>query len=187
VTEPANPAPETASAGTVEDVLALYRARGGRVTHSRRLLLHALFDQPRDRTAEQLAADIQTKAPDVNLSTIYRNLDELERLGVILHAHLAHGPATYHLASQAHGHLVCVQCGATIEAPNDVFNGLSRTAQTRYGFQIQPYHFAISGHCQQCRQQPAEHSGQNIPTTTSSHQQTSTRRPRSPNRQTTNT
>jgi Fur family ferric uptake transcriptional regulator len=149
VTEPPNRAPAGA-VGTVEDALALLRARGGRVTSSRRLLLHALFDEPQDRTAEELAGDIQAKAPDTNMSTVYRNLDELERLGVILHAHLAHGPATYHLASQAHGHLVCEECGATIEAPTDVFNGLSKTAQSRYGFQIHPYHFAVSGRCQQC-------------------------------------
>jgi Fur family transcriptional regulator, ferric uptake regulator len=151
MTEPASPAQATPAVGTVEDVLALFRARGGRVTSSRRLLVHALFDGPRDRTAEELAAETQATAPDINLSTIYRNLDELERLGVIVHAHLAHGPATYHLASQAHGHLVCEECGATIEAPDDVFSGLSRTAQSRYGFQIHPYHFAVSGRCQQCR------------------------------------
>jgi Fur family transcriptional regulator, ferric uptake regulator len=137
--------------GTVEDVLAILRARGGRVTSSRRLLLHALFDAPRDRTAEELAAEIHARAPDVNLSTVYRNLDELERLGVVLHAHLAHGPATYHLAALAHGHLVCEECGAAIEAPSDVFSSLSKTAESRFGFEIHPYHFAVPGRCQLCR------------------------------------
>ena len=141
----------TRDVGSVEDVLAIFRARGGRVTSSRRLLLHALFDMPRDRTAEDLAAEIQAKAPDINLSTVYRNLDELERLGVVLHAHLAHGPATYHLAARAHGHLVCEECGATIETPGDVFTGLAQTAESRYGFEIHPYHFAVPGRCQQCR------------------------------------
>jgi Fur family transcriptional regulator, ferric uptake regulator len=151
VTKAVKPAQTTGAVGTVEDVLAIYRARGGRVTSSRRLLLHALFDAPRDRTAEEIAVEIQANNPDVNLSTIYRNLDELERLGVIVHAHLAHGPATYHLAALAHGHLVCEECGATIETPGDVFTGLAQTAETRYGFEIHPYHFAVPGRCQQCR------------------------------------
>jgi Fe2+ or Zn2+ uptake regulation protein len=138
------------AATTVEDVLAILRARGSRITTSRRFLLHALFDTPRDRTAEELAAEIQAKIPDVNLSTIYRNLDELEQLGVIVHAHLAHGPAKYHLAALAHGHLVCEECGATIEAPIDFFSGLSQNAKTRYGFEIHPYHFAVPGRCQKC-------------------------------------
>jgi Fur family transcriptional regulator, ferric uptake regulator len=151
VTKAAKPVQTTGDVGTVEDVLAIYRARGGRVTSSRRLLLHALFDSPRDRTAEEIAGEIQASNPDVNLSTIYRNLDELERLGVIVHAHLAHGPATYHLAALAHGHLVCEECGATIETPGDVFTGLAQTAESRYGFEIHPYHFAVPGRCHQCR------------------------------------
>ena len=138
-------------ARSVEAVLAIFRARGGRVTSSRRLLLHALFDTPRDRTAEELAAEIHAQAPDINLSTVYRNLDELERLGVVLHAHLAHGPATYHLAARAHGHLVCEECGAAIEAPTDVFSDLSRAVESRFGFEIHPYHFAVPGRCQKCR------------------------------------
>jgi Fur family transcriptional regulator, ferric uptake regulator len=141
----------TRDVASVEDVLAIFRARGGRVTSSRRLLLHALFDRPRDRTAEELAAEVHAKAPDINLSTIYRNLDELERLGVVLHAHLAHGPATYHLAARAHGHLVCEECGAAIEAPSDVFSDLSKAAESRFGFEIHPYHFAVPGRCQLCR------------------------------------
>jgi Ferric uptake regulator family len=48
---------------------------------------------------------VHARAPDVHLSTNYRNLEELERLGVIDSTRLGSGPATYHLASAAHGHL----------------------------------------------------------------------------------
>ncbi len=40
----------------------------------------------------------------MNISTIYRNLDQLVRLGVIDRSHLGGGPAAYHLASATHGH-----------------------------------------------------------------------------------
>jgi hypothetical protein len=65
---------------SVDDVLSLMRRRGGRVTTSRRLLLEALFDASGHHTAEELAEVVQRRAPDVHLSTVYRNLDELERL-----------------------------------------------------------------------------------------------------------
>jgi Fur family transcriptional regulator, ferric uptake regulator len=136
----------------VEEVLARLRARGGRVTTGRRQLLEALFDSPGHSTAEDLAAAVQARSPDIHLSTIYRNLDELERLGVIVHTHLGHGPATYHLASAGHGHLVCERCGATLEAPEEIFKGLSREAKTRFGFTIDPRHFAVLGRCRDCPQ-----------------------------------
>lgn len=150
-------APAAEDQGTtanVEDVLTLVREHGGRVTNSRRLLLGALFDAHGHRTAEELAVEVQARAPDVHLSTIYRNLDELERLGVVVHAHLGHGPATYHLAAGAHGHFVCEECGAMIEAPDELFRGLSRTARSRFGFDINPHHFAVLGRCRNCRAGP---------------------------------
>ncbi len=143
---------EQATAGprTVEHVLELLRADGGRITTSRRLLVQCLLEGTRHRTAEELTAEVQVRAPDVHLSTIYRNLDELEKLGVVVHAHLGHGPAIYHLASETHGHLVCEACGAMIEAPEDYFVGLASAARSHYGFRIDPRHFAVLGHCADC-------------------------------------
>ncbi|MBO0714566.1 MAG: transcriptional repressor [Acidimicrobiales bacterium] len=138
------------SAEAVEEVLALVRARGGRVTTARRLLLEVLFEGKEHRTAEELATDVQERAPDTHLSTIYRNLEELERLGVLIHCHLGHGPATYHLAGAAHAHLVCSECGSTLEAPDQLFHSLAREARRRYGFDIDPHHFAVLGRCQAC-------------------------------------
>ncbi|HET9092582.1 MAG TPA: transcriptional repressor [Acidimicrobiales bacterium] len=134
----------------VEEVLELVRARGGRVTTARRQLLEALFEAPPHATAEELATAVQVRSPDVHLSTIYRNLDELERLGVIVHTHFGHGPASYHLASSPHGHLVCETCGVTIEAPEALFSELTTLAKERFGFVVDSRHFAVVGRCATC-------------------------------------
>ena len=68
---------------TIEDVLAGLRERGGRATPGRRLLLTALFRDRTHRTAEDLAEEVQAQAPDVNISTVYRNPDELIRLTLL--------------------------------------------------------------------------------------------------------
>ncbi|HAM01598.1 MAG TPA: transcriptional repressor [Acidimicrobiaceae bacterium] len=137
----------------VEHALDLLRGAGGRITTSRRLLVEALFASSGHRTAEELAAVVQTGAPDVHLSTVYRNLDELERLGIVVHAHLGHGPATYHLAARTHAHLVCEVCQATIEAPDEMFSHLSAAARARFGFAIDPHHFAVLGRCRSCAEE----------------------------------
>jgi Fur family ferric uptake transcriptional regulator len=135
---------------TVEGALELLRQNGGRITSSRRFLLRLLFESEGHHTAEELAAAVQAQAPDIHLSTIYRNLDELEKLGVVVHAHLGHGPATYHLASSAHGHFVCEECGKMIEAPDALFAGLAKAAREKFGFTIDPHHFAMLGRCADC-------------------------------------
>ncbi len=134
----------------IEDVLALVRSHGGRVTPARRLLLDALFANRDHRSAEELAVDVHAWAPDVHLSTIYRNLEELEQLGVVDSTRLGSGPVTYHLASAAHGHLICEKCGSLIEVPDGMFEDLMRTARTGYGFIVNPHHFAVTGRCVSC-------------------------------------
>ena len=135
---------------SVDGVISFLRSRGSRVTSSRRILLEVLFAADGHMSAEALADAVQARAPDVHLSTIYRNLEELEQMGVIAHSHLGHGPSSYLLASHAHAHFVCADCGKMIEAPEEMFRGLARSAQERLGFSIDPKHFAILGRCAEC-------------------------------------
>ena len=109
----------------------MVRARGGRATPSRRIILEILFDTDRHLSAEELTAAVQKRSPDVHLSTIYRNLEELQKLGVIEHAHLGHGPATYLLASHSHAHFVCDRCGKRIEARDELFTRAGPQGQAR--------------------------------------------------------
>jgi Fur family ferric uptake transcriptional regulator len=136
---------------TEEAIVELLRSQGHRVTAPRRLLIRSLIEAGGHRTADELAADVQAQAPDVHISTIYRNLEELERLGVIEHAHLGHGAATFHLSTVAHGHLVCESCGRTIEVPQQLFRALAEQVELTYAFTIDPHHFAMVGRCEHCR------------------------------------
>jgi Fe2+ or Zn2+ uptake regulation protein len=139
---------------TAEPILALLRARGGRITTSRRAILEAFLGVGGHVTAEALTARVQVGQPDVHESTVYRFLDELERLGVVDHVHLGHGPAVYHLASDAHHHLVCDGCGTVTEVPDEVFADLRARLEAEFGFALQPRHFAVTGHCRSCATRP---------------------------------
>ena len=145
-----------AASDVVDEVLALVRQHGGRVTAARRLLLRALFDSQGHRSADELAAAVHVLAPEVNQTTIYRNLDELERLQVVDKTHLGPGPATYHVTATAHGHLLCRQCGTLTEVPGDLFDALGQAARDRYGFTIQPRRFAAIGLCTNCQTVPSQ-------------------------------
>ncbi len=146
----AAPDPGTVEFETVDDVMALVRARGGRATSSRRVLLDVLFEVEDHLTAEELTEAVQARAPDVHISTVYRNLEDLQRLGVVAHSHLGHGPATYQLAPLAHAHFICSGCGTRVEAPDEWFGSLARNAKAKLGFTIDPHHFAIVGRCAAC-------------------------------------
>ncbi len=133
-----------------EPILALLRAGGGRITTGRRAILEAFLAVDGHVTAEALTARVQADQPDVHESTVYRFLDELERLGVVDHVHLGHGPAVYHLASDAHHHLVCDRCGTVVEVPGELFAELRGRLHADFGFTLHPRHFAVTGRCRAC-------------------------------------
>jgi Fur family ferric uptake transcriptional regulator len=131
---------------TAESLLDQLRQQGQRVTTARRLVVSTLIDATSHVTAEDLAAKIQQRHPEVHLSTVYRTLDSLEKLGIVEHTHVGHGPAVYHVGV-THQHLVCEECGAVIDVPIDVLEGVRGLLRQQYGFELHIGHSALLGRC----------------------------------------
>ncbi|HVC25426.1 MAG TPA: Fur family transcriptional regulator [Acidimicrobiales bacterium] len=137
---------------SAESVMALMRANGGRATAARRVTIEVLLaGEHRHLSAEDVAAQVRERLPDVADSSIYRTLATLEELKLVTHVHLGHGASTFHLTRQTHRHLVCQRCDAVIEVPNDEVDALARRLDRKYGFTMSSEHFAILGECQACR------------------------------------
>jgi Fe2+ or Zn2+ uptake regulation protein len=136
---------------SVRAVLSLLRDRGCRVTVPRRLMVEALVMSVELLTAEELVARITDRAPEVHASTVYRTLETLERLGVVEHTHLGHGPARWHLSTAERHHLVCDGCGTVMEVPAPIFAAACAEVEGAYGFRVNLRHFALSGFCAACR------------------------------------
>ena len=126
------------------------REAGVRITAARRAVVDALVAADEHVTADDLAARVAASHPDVHLSTVYRTLDALERLGVVTHVHFGHGRAVYHLSDRLHHHAVCEECGAVIELPSDVLVDVQARLRRDTGFEIDPHHFALVGRCRAC-------------------------------------
>jgi Fur family transcriptional regulator, ferric uptake regulator len=134
----------------LDEVLARIRSAGERVTVARRAVVSALLEADGHATAEGLQARVQAGHPEVHMATIYRNLETLERLGLVEHTHLGHGPAVYHLADSLHQHLVCEVCGYVVEVPADLLRPVEEEVRASYGFVMRPGHFAVVGRCATC-------------------------------------
>ena len=130
------------------------RARGMRLTPQRERIIdavRALGHATPDGLATAVARD---GGPALSLSTIYRNLDALEQVGVVSHTHLDHRSPTYHLADHAdHVHLVCLTCGTVIECEVEAADPFVGNLLSRHGFVADVKHMAIHGWCAACSAQ----------------------------------
>ncbi len=130
------------------------RARGMRLTPQRERIIdavRALGHATPDGLATAVARD---GGPALSLSTIYRNLDALEQVGVVSHTHLDHRSPTYHLADHAdHVHLVCLTCGTVIECEVEAADPFVGNLLSRHGFVADVKHMAVHGWCAACSAQ----------------------------------
>lgn len=131
---------------------ATIRSRGGRMTVQRRLVLEALARARHHTTAEEIARQVRARHPQVDPSTVYRNLEALEELGAVTHMHIDGRATRWHRAGVLrHGHLVCRSCGAEEEVPLATLEPLARRLRADHGFDADLAHSAILGLCARCR------------------------------------
>jgi Fur family ferric uptake transcriptional regulator len=129
------------------------RARefGKRMTVQRRLVLDALDHASHHTTAEEIAARIRRQHPQIDPSTVYRNLEALEELGYVTHTHFEDRVTRWHRAdAERHGHLVCRSCGAESEVPMTILEPLARRLRAEHGFAADLAHSAVVGICREC-------------------------------------
>jgi Fur family ferric uptake transcriptional regulator len=134
-----------------EDWERTLRDHGFRITPQRQLVLEAV-EQLQHGTPEEILVEVQRTASGVNLSTIYRTLEVLEEVGLVTHAHIGHGPPTYHSVDEhVHIHLVCDRCHAVMSVPAQVAQSFVDDLEATYGFRTDISHVSVHGLCANCK------------------------------------
>ncbi|MHB8104364.1 MAG: Fur family transcriptional regulator, partial [Dehalococcoidales bacterium] len=92
------------------------RGKGYRLTPQRLMILSAMEHSNEHISAEEIYAQVAAKYPDVNVSTVYRTLELLKKLGMVYEINLGEGRIRYHAEESGHHHhLVCQACGTVVD------------------------------------------------------------------------
>ncbi len=143
----AHPAPSV-DAPDLDAAMSVLREGGLRVTSARRLLIEALWGAGEPLSAESLVELLDGRS---DLGSIYRNLEALERLGLIRHVHLGHGPGLYARSSLGpHEYLLCDSCGAHLAVDPAELDDVRELIRDRFGYEARFSHFPIAGLCPRC-------------------------------------
>ena len=136
---------------TAKRIDELVRASGRRMTVQRRAVLAAIQRSRHHVTADEIATRVRATHPRVDPSTVYRNLEALEALGLVSHSHHDDRVTRWHRADVGrHGHLVCRSCGEETELPAAALAGFERRLRAAHGFSADLGHSAIVGICRDC-------------------------------------
>jgi Fur family ferric uptake transcriptional regulator len=133
----------------IDEVFVALRESGHRVTTPCRLVVEALFAAEGPVSAQQIARE--TGMPESDPSSVYRNLERLESLGVARHVHLGHGPSLYMLVGTGEReYLLCERCGRVRSVEPSELDPVRGQIEDRFGYTARFGHFPIVGLCADC-------------------------------------
>lgn len=146
-----SPSRDAVAVEDLEGAMEAVRGGGLRLTAARRVVLEALLAAERPISAEEIAEGLGGRMIASDLSSVYRNLETLEALGLVRHFHAGHGPGRYVLEGFAdHEFLACEVCGELVELEPSALDGVREAVREAWGFEARFTHFPIVGRCGRC-------------------------------------
>jgi Fur family ferric uptake transcriptional regulator len=138
-----------------------FKGHSSRFTAPRQAILEFLSQSSKHMSAKEIYASLHRSYPGMGLSTVYRTLDLLARMGIVTKLSLGDGQSRYEFRSKKkeehHHHLVCTNCGKIINYSEFLDEELRLVKKTedklakKYNFVIQDHNIEFLGICEKCR------------------------------------
>lgn len=122
-----------------------------RQTRQRAALASALEQTDEFLSAQELHTRLAESGTKVGLATVYRNLQSMAVDGEIDVLRTDEGESVYRACSTGHHHhLVCRECGRTVEIDGPAVEGWAATVSAEHGFTDVTHTLEIFGRCGDC-------------------------------------
>ena len=142
----------TSKAKSLESNRRALNVSGLRITSQRSLILEIIRRGHLD--ADEIFRQARAKQPRLSLSTVYRTLQALKKLGLVEELHFDDTHHHYEMKPPSeHQHLVCLGCGKVVEfkCPLSIKRMKENIAREK-GFEITGTEIRMTGYCPECRQ-----------------------------------
>ena len=126
---------------------------GMRVTNQRALIVEIIRQGQGHLDADEIYRRAREKESRISLSTVYRTLQMLKKLGLVEELHFDEEHHHYEVKPSAeHHHLVCLGCGRVIEFNHPLSRYIKKNVPKAKDFDITETEVRMTGYCPQCRQ-----------------------------------
>lgn len=127
-----------------------------RSTRQRRAVEAALDASADFRTAQDIHETLRREGDSVGLATVYRTLQVLSDAGEVDVVKTDGGEAVYRRCSSSHHHhLVCRQCGRTVEIKGPAVEKWASAMAEEHGYAEVSHTIELFGTCPECHLEPS--------------------------------
>jgi Fur family ferric uptake transcriptional regulator len=132
--------------------LEMLQENGYRLTGPRKAVIAILADSQFALDPTQVFFQARESYPSIGLVTIYRTLEKLEELGLILRVHQTSGCHSFVAGPEGHQHLlICHDCHRAEYFGGDNLTPLILKIGDEHGYQIQEHWLQLFGLCKECK------------------------------------
>lgn len=125
---------------------------GLRVTNQRALIMEVIRQGGGHLDADEVYRRAREKQPRLSLSTVYRTLQTLKRVGLVEEVHIDETRHCYEIKPPTeHHHLVCLECGRVVEFQYPLARLVKRKVAEARDFEITGSEVRMTGYCPNCR------------------------------------
>ncbi len=121
-----------------------------RNTRQRAIVLESVREHTDHPTADEIYNTVHEKDKRISKATVYRNLKELSRTGLINHIKVP-GADRYDLRVDLHYHVICIYCSSLVDVPIDYERELDTLAADATGYLVTRHRTVFEGICPECR------------------------------------
>lgn len=93
---------------------------------------------------------VKKRIPNISLGTVYRNLNNLSKEGIIKKISLENGNDRYDKTLMNHNHVTCIKCGKICDVSVSLKTSEIVKIENETGFKITDSNFNINGICKDC-------------------------------------
>ncbi len=136
-----------------KDLLAVLRSNKMRITPARRLLLQFILDnKARQISMQEVQEFLGKQLEGVDRSSIYRNMDALQKLGIIQELNLPNigKRFQYVLDRKVHHFYICKACGKANRGNEELFSKIENALKDVHGFSKANLSVVFYGYCSKC-------------------------------------
>jgi Fur family ferric uptake transcriptional regulator len=128
---------------------------GLKQTEQRDLILETFVDTRDHMSVDELFRLVRERDPKIGITTVYRTLKLLAECGLASEVSFQDGVARYEhqVGRRSHHHMVCTECGSSVEFFSPQVDKLEGDIGREFGFQTRRHTFQIYGVCQDCQNQ----------------------------------
>src|SRR5262245_58824379 len=126
------------------------RTLGVPLTVQRREVLRSVLLRQDHPTPDAVFEDVAKRVSGISRATVYRTLDTLARLGLVVRVGHPGAAIRYDAHTARHHHLVCESCGAIRDLEDEGLNALAVPDLRTSGFRVRDWSVHFRGLCSRC-------------------------------------